>query len=126
MTLKPGDPNILNKPLIDPKKVLLTSLHIKLGLMKQFVKALDREGLLFKYLARQFSYLSDAKIKEGIFVGLQIRELMKTTEVENVMTSVEKEAWISFKKVVQGFSHFTFHIHICELVYTKPLPKNTN
>ena len=28
---------------------------------------------------------------------------MKTTEIENVMTTVEKEAWISFKKVVQGF-----------------------
>ena len=103
MTLKPGDPNILNKPLIDPKKVPLPPFHIKLGLMKQFVKALDREGALFKYLARKFSYLRDAKIKEGIFVGPQIRELMKTTEVGNVMTTVEKEAWISFKKVVEGF-----------------------
>ena len=28
---------------------------------------------------------------------------MKTTEFENVMTTVEKESWISFKKVVQGF-----------------------
>ena len=28
---------------------------------------------------------------------------MKTTEVENVKTTVEKEAWISLKKVVQGF-----------------------
>ena len=73
MTLKPGDLTILNKPLIDPKKVLLPPLHIKLGLMKQFVKALDREGALFKYLARQYSYLRDAKIKEGIFVGAQIR-----------------------------------------------------
>ena len=28
---------------------------------------------------------------------------MKTTEVKNVMTTVEKEAQISLKKVVQGF-----------------------
>ena len=89
MTFKPGDPHILNNPLIDPKKFLLPPLHIKLGLIKQFVKALDREGALFKYLARQFSYLSDAKIKEGIFVGPHIRELMKTTEVENVVTTEE-------------------------------------
>ena len=68
MTLKPGDPNILNKPLIDPKKVLLPPLRIKLRLMKQFVKALDRQVALFKYLALQFSYLSDARIKERIFV----------------------------------------------------------
>ena len=54
VTLKPGDPNILKKPLIDPKKFLLPPLHIKLGLMKQFLQALDREGALFKYLARNF------------------------------------------------------------------------
>lgn len=102
-TLKPGDPNIIHEPLIDPKKVLLPPLHIKLGLMKQFVKALDKDGALFQYLTDKFPYLSEAKIKEGIFVGPQIRELMKTTEVEHVMTNVEKEAWISFKKVVKGF-----------------------
>lgn len=102
-TLKVGEHNILEEPLIDPKNILLPPLHIKLGLMKQFVKTFDRSGALFKYLTDKFPNLSDAKIKAGIFVGPQIRELMKTTDVESVMTTVEREAWISFKKVVKGF-----------------------
>ena len=32
-----------------------------------------------------------------------MRELMETTDFENTMTPVEKNAWISFRKVVQGF-----------------------
>ncbi|MGH0131081.1 UNVERIFIED_CONTAM: hypothetical protein FKN15_044993 [Acipenser sinensis] len=34
----------------DPRKVLMPLLHIKLGLMKQFVRALDKESAAFKYL----------------------------------------------------------------------------
>jgi hypothetical protein len=44
VALKPGDKNVVRDSLIDPKKVLLPPLHIKLGLMKQFVKALPKEG----------------------------------------------------------------------------------
>ena len=40
----PGEKNILDDPLVDLKKVLLPSLHIKLGLLKNLVKAMDREG----------------------------------------------------------------------------------
>jgi hypothetical protein len=37
--------------------------------MKQFVKALPKEGECFKYLCKKFPGLSDEKLKEGIFVG---------------------------------------------------------
>jgi hypothetical protein len=57
--------------------VYLPPLHIKLGLMKNFVKAIDHNGQGFLYLQRKFPRNSDAKIKEGIFIGPQIRELMK-------------------------------------------------
>ena len=33
-SFKPGSKNILQKPLVDPMKILLLPLHIKLGLMK--------------------------------------------------------------------------------------------
>jgi len=102
-SLTAGDPNILHDPLVDSKKILLPPLHIKLGLMKQFVKALNKDGACFKYLTEKFSNITDAKIKEGMFVGPQIRQLMKETDFENVMTPVEKNAWTSFKKVVKGF-----------------------
>lgn len=38
--LEPGSKNVVHEHLIDPSKVLLPPLHIKLGLIKQFVKAL--------------------------------------------------------------------------------------
>ena len=34
ISFKPGSKNILQKPLVDPMKILLLPLHIKLGLMK--------------------------------------------------------------------------------------------
>lgn len=61
--------------------------------MKQFVKALDKDGECFKYLCTKFVHLSDAKIKEGIFVGPQIRQLMRDKDW----------FWIGFKNVVNGF-----------------------
>lgn len=36
--------------------------------MKQFIKSLNKEGQCFKYLAAKFPLLSEAKIKEGIFI----------------------------------------------------------
>jgi hypothetical protein len=44
--------------------------------MKQFVKALPKEGEYFKYLCKKFPGLSDAKLKDGIFVGPDIRKLL--------------------------------------------------
>lgn len=52
------------------KIVLPPTLHIKLGLMKQFVKA--RKGECFKLIRNNFSKLSNAQVKEGIFVGSDI------------------------------------------------------
>ena len=39
-----GDKNIINEPLVNRDRIILPPLHIKLGLMKQFVKALDKDG----------------------------------------------------------------------------------
>ena len=41
--LAPGMYNVIREPLVSREKVLLPPLHIKLGLVKQFVKALDFE-----------------------------------------------------------------------------------
>lgn len=101
--LEPGTKNILRKNLVDSKKILLPPLHIKLGLMKQFVKALNKEGDCFKYLCQKFSSLSDAKLKEGIFIGPHIRTLMNDKEFETTMIVTELEAWRAFKDVVNNF-----------------------
>jgi hypothetical protein len=64
---------------------------------------MDRNGDGFQYLKRKFPILSDAKIKEGIFVGPQIRELLKDENFESVLNSLELEAWKSFKNVCEHF-----------------------
>ncbi len=64
---------MIQQNLVDPKEVLLPSLHIKLGLMKQFVKALDKTGDCFRYVNEVFPHLSEGKIKEGVFVGPNIK-----------------------------------------------------
>jgi hypothetical protein len=53
---------------VNPEKGLLLPLHIKLWLMKNFVKALDKRGEGFLYLSNKFPNLSDVKVKQGIFV----------------------------------------------------------
>jgi hypothetical protein len=72
-SLIPGKKNVLNNPLVNPEKVFLPPLHIKHGLMKNFIKAMDKNDEGFMYLKHTFSRLSYAKIKEGIFLGPQIR-----------------------------------------------------
>jgi hypothetical protein len=59
-SLEPGSKNILRKSLVDPKKILLPPLHIKLGIMKPFVKAFSKTGNCFKYLCKKFPHLSEA------------------------------------------------------------------
>ena len=95
--------NVKNIPLINPKKVLLPPLHIKLGLIKQFVKALDKDGAAFKYLQNLFPKLSEAKVKGGIFIGPQVKLILKSDEFLETLSAVEKDAWICFAAVVQGF-----------------------
>jgi len=48
-------------------------LHIKLGLIKYFVKALDQNSAGVVYLKNKCPKISDAKIKEGVFFGPQMR-----------------------------------------------------
>jgi hypothetical protein len=69
-SLEPGSKNILRKSLVDPKKILLPPLHIKLGMMKHFVQALPKTGNCFKYLYKKFPYLSEAKIKKAFSLVL--------------------------------------------------------
>ena len=50
--LVPGEMNVANEPLVDPQKIFLPPLHIKLGLMKVFVKALKRDGEAFNHFKK--------------------------------------------------------------------------
>ncbi|GBM30197.1 hypothetical protein AVEN_165800-1 [Araneus ventricosus] len=71
--------------------------------MKQFVKALPKEGECFKYLCDQFPGLSEAKLKEDVFVGIDNRKIMKDENFETKMETNERKAWESFKLVFTCF-----------------------
>ena len=92
----PGIYNVIREPLISREKVLLPPLHIKLGLVKQFVKA-------FQEIRSMFPSLSEAKIKGGIFIGPQINTRLKFKTLEEKMNETEKEAWQAFRGVIDGF-----------------------
>ena len=47
--------------------------------------------------------MSAEKVKEGVFVGTQIRKLTRDAQFLSIMTDVEKKAWLSFAKVVSKF-----------------------
>ena len=93
-----GEKNVIAEPLVDRSKIIFPPLHIKLGLMKQFVKALDKE-----YICDAFPGLSIEKKKAGVFDGPQIRKLIKDAQFITSMTQVESNAWSSFVLVVKNF-----------------------
>ena len=96
VSLTPGYRNILHSALFDRSNVILPPLHIKLGLLKQFVKALNEEGACFKYIQEKFPCVSAEKAKEGVFVGPQIRKLTKDAQFLSIMTDViEKHGFCS-------------------------------
>ena len=88
---------------MDAQKILLPPLHIKLDLLKDFVKGLDRDSAGYKYLRERFPEISKAKLKESILIGSEIRELMKDGEFLSRLASVELEVWNSLVKAVHKF-----------------------
>jgi hypothetical protein len=63
-------------PSCSSRKIYLPPSHIKLDLIKNFVKGMYKTGPGFEYVRSKFPNVSDTKIKVGIFIGPRIRELM--------------------------------------------------
>jgi len=64
--------------------------------MKNFVKGVDKTGCGMEYVRNKFPNVSDARIKEGIFIGLQIRELMQDKQTDEDLNETGRNAWLSF------------------------------
>jgi hypothetical protein len=45
----PGEKYVRNQLLVDNGKILLSPLHIKLGLMKNYVKTMNKHGKGYQY-----------------------------------------------------------------------------
>ena len=62
---------------------------------------MDKDGAAFKYLQDLFPKLSEVKVKGGIFIGSQVKLILKSDEFLETLSAVEKYAWICFAAVVQ-------------------------
>jgi len=71
--------------------------------MKNFVKAMDRNGTAFLYLRQKLPLLSDAKIREGVFTGPDIRSLLCDEVFERIVMGDKQKAWHAFREVATGF-----------------------
>jgi len=67
--------------------------------MTSFVKGMDKTGSGFEYMRNKFPNVSDAKIKEGIFIGPQIRELMQGKQFDEDLKETKRKEWLSFKRI---------------------------
>ena len=106
-SLTPGDKIVIDEPLVDSNKIVFPPLHIKLGVMEQFVKTLDYSGECFSHLLYVQLFLvlvmRKRKKKAGIFDGPQIRTQMRDHNFITTMTEAEARAWTAFSNVVQNF-----------------------
>ena len=82
---------------------IVPSLHIKLGLIKQFTKTLDKDRSCFSYLGHVFPGLCIEKLKGGIFDCPQVRQLLRDPEFEKSIIKLESEACKAFVLVVKNF-----------------------
>ena len=89
-SLEPGIMNVENQLPGEPRNILLSSVHIRLGLMKNFVKAMNQEEAAFTYLWEKFLRQSEAIFKDGIFIGPQIRHIIKDEFFEKLLQGDEK------------------------------------
>ena len=72
--------------------------------MKNFVKQLGKsKSKRFAFLCNKFLNISEAKLKEGIFVGPQICEVLKNPKLEKELTFIEFRAWRAFKWFCANF-----------------------
>jgi len=71
--------------------------------MKNFVKGMDKTGCGFQYVRNKFPNVSDAKVKEGIFIGPPIRELMQDKQFNEDLNETERNVWLSFKMICKDF-----------------------
>ena len=99
----PGVKNIKYEPLVPNTSILIPPLHIKVGLYKKFLKALDKESSAIDHLHNIFPKLSDAKIYAGILNGPDINKLRADSVFFQLLSSTEQIAWQSLNTVVDDF-----------------------
>ena len=95
----PGHKNVSHNSLVPIENSYSSSLHVKLGLMKQFVKTMNKTGDLFYFLKIKYSHPIYANIKERISVVFQNRQLFNDLMFTKHLNPKEKRLWLAFRSV---------------------------
>jgi len=102
-SLAPGEKNVVSPPFVLPEKIYLPPFAHKAGSLQNPAKGMDKTGRGFEYVRNKFPNVSDAKIKEGIFMGAQNRELMQDIQFDEDLNETGRNGWLSFKRICKDF-----------------------
>lgn len=64
---------------------------------------MNKEVEGFCYLRQMFPRVTDTKIKKGIFVGPEIRDIINDKPFEDLLVGLEKITWRAFKYAIENF-----------------------
>jgi hypothetical protein len=70
-----------------------------LGLMKNFVKGMDKTDHVFEYMRNKFPNVSDTKIEAVIFIGPQIWKRMQGKQFDEDLNETERNGCLPFKLI---------------------------
>jgi hypothetical protein len=65
---------------------------------------MDKTGRGFECVRNKVPNVSNARIKDSIFIGAQIRELMQDKQFDEDLNETDRNAWLSFKRICEDFS----------------------
>lgn len=101
---EPGKSSIEFLPLVEPRKIFLPLLHIKLGLMKNHVEAIGKgNSCSFQYHTERFPNISGVKMNEGLFIGPQIKSVLLNEGFKQSLSTAEFKAWEELKWLCKSF-----------------------
>ena len=98
-----GKLGVKGDQLVKPESILFAPLHIKIGLVTQFVLSLDKDGDAIKFLKRKFPKYSSSKIEHGIFDGSQIRKIFNDSDFEKMLSKAQLRGWNALVSVCTKF-----------------------
>jgi len=87
--------------LVPIEFILMPTLHIKLGIFSQFIKAI--EGPPIQELKDMFPLMTSTKVESGIFTGPQIRKVLASEIFINKLDCKQTKAFNSMKLIFEKF-----------------------
>ena len=99
----PGIQNLKHDPLVNSENIMIPPYHTKVGVVKLFVKAMNKDRYSFQHISSLFPLLLESKKIAGFFTWPPVRLMLQRKELEDKMTTREAGAWKLFREVVQNF-----------------------